>query len=294
MGTKLFQGFLSPASTMFNERLVDGNREFSASMESFAVHDFGWLFILPYEMCFVAWFILRKSEWGMQQFHETLTACSLATVVFIAALQAVHPRRQVAPFDPTFFAYVILFHSTAVAISGASIVRRRQGQTMTNPPTDSQRYQEWRARSARWSIPGTALFVTSGINTLMIVASLQVLVKRNGLETYFDIDSGISQVFMTSLILGLFYLGVHAFLLYRLRYNIMEVHELKYLCFYKFLLNLILPLFWMPEFDPLVHGVDRSLALFTRVLLATVYFIGYRLAGVGDSVARILVGEQAD
>ena len=108
-----------------------------------------------------------------------------------------------------------------------------------------------------------------------------------------DLDSEAAQIYMTSLYLGLYYVAMHSFLLYRLRYNAMTVSQLKYICFYKFILNLVVPLFWLPELDSMVH-VDKRVTVGTRLLLATLYWLGYHFAGLGDKVGRILVGEKPD
>lgn len=118
--------------------------------------------------------------------------------------------------------------------------------------------------------------------------------ETQGLTTYFDVDSEASQIFMTSFYLGMFYLAMHAFLLNRLRYNVMDVYQLKYLCLYKFLVNLLVPLFWLPEFDSMVVHVDKRMTLGIRLLMATIYWLGYHFAGLGDKVGRILVGEKSD
>lgn len=294
--TRFFEdtlNFIHPASTMFNEQLLEEDKNFASSLDAMAVHDLGWIIIFPYEMSFVAWFILRQSRRGMEHFHKTLTTCSLVTILFLSALQAVHPRWSYVPFESNFFASVVFYHLTAISISISSILLRKNPSSKSVEMMDLEQYQEWRARSARWSIPGTSLILASMISALMVVASLQVIMKRHGIQTYVDVESDISQIFMTSLFLALFHLGVHSFLLYRLRYNIMEVQELKYLCLYKFVLNLVLPLFWRPELDSSVH-LDKTTTFGVRILLVAIYFVGYRFAGVGDNVARILTGESAN
>lgn len=152
MGAKFFHR-LSPASTMFNDRiLVEG--KFASAVEAFAVHDMGWLFIYPYELSFVAWFILRNSKRGIEKFHETFTVCSFATVLFMSLLQCVHPKWSFAPFEPDFFARMVLCHMIAIYMSSASISFRRS----MDDQTISDQYQNWRARTSGWSIPGMALF----------------------------------------------------------------------------------------------------------------------------------------
>ena len=153
MGARILKSF-SPASTMFNERILQqGN--FATTMEATAVHDMGWLFIYPYELSIVAWFLLRNSPQGMRHLHETLILCSFATVVVMSILQGVHPMWSFTPFEPEFFARMVLCHMTAVSIGMASIVW--DPSFLDSSPSD--RHEEWRAKSARWSIPGMALFV---------------------------------------------------------------------------------------------------------------------------------------
>lgn len=289
MGARFLSRF-SPASTMFNDRILKhGN--FGTTLESTAVHNMGWLFIYPYELCIVAWFILRNSPQGMRNLHETLLLCSFATVVFMSILQGVHPRWSFSPFEPEFFARMVLCHMTAVSISAASIFWDK-GILETSP---SDRHQDWRAKSARWSIPGMALFVGAVVNSLYVVACLQTLMDEERFETYVtvDTDSDATQIYMTSFYFGLYYLAMHSFLLYRLRYNVMNVSQLKYICYYKFVLNLIVPLFWLPELDTTVH-VNKRVTVGTRLFVTTVYWLGYHFAGLGDRVGRILVGEKAD
>jgi hypothetical protein len=153
MGAKILKNF-SPASTMFNDRILAEEGRFSSSLEAFAVHDMGWNFIYPYELSFVAWFILRNSERGMQHFHETLTMCSVGTLLFMSMLQCVHPTWSFAPFAPDFFARMVLCHLIAVLFSWGSISWRRSSDDLSW----SARHEEWLARSSRWSIPGLALF----------------------------------------------------------------------------------------------------------------------------------------
>lgn len=153
MGARILSCF-SPASTMFNERILKhGN--FGTTMEATAVHDMGWLFIYPYELSIVAWFILRNSPQGIRRLHETLTMCSFATVVFMSMLQGVHPRWSFSPFEPEFFARMVLCHMTAISISVTGMLWE---QVIRRDTSLVDRHQDWRAKSARWSIPGMALF----------------------------------------------------------------------------------------------------------------------------------------
>lgn len=162
MGSKVLRRFSPAASTMFNDRILSAEGAFSSSLEAFAVHDMGWHFIYPYELSFVAWFLLRNSERGMLHFHETLTMCSMATILFMTILQSVHPTWSFAPFEPNFFARMVLCHLIAVSISWARLSCWR-GSSQFVPVTYS--HQEWKAKSARWSIPGMAL-ITGAVSIL--------------------------------------------------------------------------------------------------------------------------------
>ncbi len=149
MGAKVFNRF-SPATSMFNDRILTEGR-FASSMEASAVHDMGWLFIYPYELSLVAWFILRNSQQAMEHFHDALALCSFATVLFLSLLQGIHPKWSLAPLEPDFFARMVLCHMVAVSVSAVSIALRKSN------PVLSEWQQDWRAKSARWSIPGMAL-----------------------------------------------------------------------------------------------------------------------------------------
>jgi hypothetical protein len=132
------------------------------------------------------------------------------------------------------------------------------------------------------------------ISLLVAIASLQALAQDHGLEHYFGVNNGnISQVVLTSFLLGAYYLAVHAFLLYRLRDSVMTVNQLKYVCLYKLIVNLCVPILWLPEFDVVVH-VDKWIALGLRIALAFLYGFAFYFAGTGDRMGRIMAAEKAD
>jgi hypothetical protein len=130
-------------------------------------------------------------------------------------------------------------------------------------------------------------------SALVVVASIQALVEEHGLENYFGVDAVVSQIVITSFLLGVYYLAVHAFLLYRLQSDLMTVKQLKSLCLYKVILHLFVALLWMPELDPVMH-VDKRVTIGLRLALALIYGFGYNFAGAGDNVGRILAGEKSD
>ena len=161
---------------MFNDRILSEQGKFSSPLEAFAVQDMGWHYIYPYELSFVAWLILRNSERGMQHFHETLTICSFATLLFLSMLQCIHPTWSFAPFEPNFFARTVLCHLIAVSVSFGSILWRRSSNNLSF----SEQREEWQAKSSRWSIPGMALF-TDAVSDLLI----RSLVVENDTEIDF-------------------------------------------------------------------------------------------------------------
>jgi hypothetical protein len=129
---------------------------------------------------------------------------------------------------------------------------------------------------------------------LVVFASLQALVEGHGLESYFVESSGeLSQIVMTSFLLGVVHTAIHAVILFRLRFNLMNVHQLKSLCLYKLAVNLLLPIFWFPEDSPLLI-VDKRITIGLRTALILTYLGGYWFAGTGERVAKILVGAKAD
>jgi hypothetical protein len=162
MGFKFLKNLLPSSSSIFNEQILSAGGTFSSSLEAFSVHDMGWHFIYPYELSFVAWFILRSSKGEMHFFHRTLTMCSFATVLFMSLLQCVHPTKSFAPFESNFFARMVLCHLLAISISTWTMSLNSTVGAQPSPDC---------AAVARWSIPGMALFVGS-VCAFMLIASI--------------------------------------------------------------------------------------------------------------------------
>jgi hypothetical protein len=135
---------------------------------------------------------------------------------------------------------------------------------------------------AIWTIHQVASF-------LAVVA----LVEDHGLEVYFGNKDDVSQIVIISFIMGVVHLAIHSFLLFRLRYDIMTVEQLKSLCLYKLIVNVMNPFFWISEFDNHLN-VERRITVILRIALALAYATGYWLAGTGDKVSNILACEKAD
>jgi hypothetical protein len=139
----------------------------------------------------------------------------------------------------------------------------------------------------------TVIVFTQVASFLVVFASLQALVEGH-VESYFVESSGeLSQIVMTSFLLGVVHTAIHAVILFRLRFNLMDVHQLKSLCLYKLVVNLLLPMCWFPEGSPLLI-VDKRITIGLRTALTLTYLGGYWFAGTGERVAKILVGAKAD
>jgi hypothetical protein len=128
---------------------------------------------------------------------------------------------------------------------------------------------------------------------LAVVASVQALIEDHGLEAYFGSNDDISQIVMTSFMMGVVHLAIHSFLLFRLRCDIMTVKQLKSLCLYKLIVSVMIPLFWISEFDNHLN-VDRRITIALRIALALTYASGYWFAGTGGKVSNMLGCEKAD
>jgi hypothetical protein len=139
------------ASSMFHEDLLTDVGTFSTPLEAFVVHDMGIRFIYQYELSFVACFILRQST-AMHFFHQMLVVCSFLTILAMAWLQSFHFSTEATPWEPNFFARMVLCHLLAIAAST---------WTMSFKGNRKFRLYPSNATVARWSIPGTAVFLGS-------------------------------------------------------------------------------------------------------------------------------------
>lgn len=130
------------------------------------------------------------------------------------------------------------------------------------------------------------------INLFMATASFQTLWTEGGLEHYFVLSATITSTVRLGFFFTAYFTTVHAILLLRMR-TFLSVGQLRTVCLYKTLVNLILPIFWLPEFHPLV---DRHpiLLLVLRISLCSTYLCGYLWAGKAEGVSRMLSGEKDD
>jgi hypothetical protein len=113
-------------------------------------------------------------------------------------------------------------------------------------------------------------------------------------------DKGVDHYYrrgVTSLVYICFSLSavhtlIHAMILFRIR-TFLTMPQLRTICLYKFLINLILPYFWFPELSPHVV-VDQRTSFAIRGSLIATYSLGYYLAGKAEGFSRILSSEKED
>ena len=294
MGNGFFSGLFPPSWSMYNDRLLQKSGNAMTPLEAYAVHDMGWRFIYQYELSFVACILLRKTTIGEHLFHKTVVIMSFLTVFAMSSIQYLHFQSPYTPFEPNFFARMVFCHLLAIAFSFGELSAQRYKDICLPPPSGV---------AAKWSIPGKAIFLgsvsrcyriggqkTHGLtlfcprqwsqaaNAIVVVVSFQALIKRHGLVIYFGTEARTSQIFFASYAMGVVHLVLHAFLLFRLRHNLMSQSQLKYLCLYKLIVNLLVPFFWFPEMNPLVQ-VDTRITVGLRLALTLVYATGFWLAG---------------
>jgi len=138
-------GIASPCS-MFDH--PEGKTYECNPLEDFTIKEFGYRFILHYELAIAACFIInttcrdgKAKEAQFQQFNMTLANISIITLLLLAALQA----KGSSTFEPHLFARIVLYRLVAILMSHWAAAHRR--------PTRQQ------SKAAAWSIPGLALLV---------------------------------------------------------------------------------------------------------------------------------------
>jgi hypothetical protein len=127
---------------------------------------------------------------------------------------------------------------------------------------------------------------------MVAVASLQILASPEGIKQYIDFSQHgeITPIVKTTFILSTLYTIIHAMILRTLRHN-MTVQQLRRICLYKVVLNICLPLFWIPETSDLLH-VHPNMIISLKVALTLLYMLGYVFAGRFDNVGRMMSSEK--
>lgn len=126
-------------------------------------------------------------------------------------------------------------------------------------------------------------------NIFLATASFQVLLK-NG--TQFARHEKATSVVRICFTLAAVETAVQAVLLLRIRY-FLSVPQLRTVCLYRVISNVVLPFFWFPELAPSLH-VDQRITVAIRVCSTLTYLIGYLLAGKAEGFSSILSSEKED
>jgi cytochrome b561 len=115
-------------------------------LEKFAIKEFGYRFIIHYELAFVACFIIKmigkdsRKQSELRRFHWSLGVSSMLTTLFFAYMQVYGP----APLDDSLFARMVFYRLIAIVISWHSYV--------TGPSLEKE-------SPAAWSVPGASIMI---------------------------------------------------------------------------------------------------------------------------------------
>lgn len=93
--------------------------------------------------------------------------------------------------------------------------------------------------------------------------------------------------------MGALYTFIHSVLLFRIR-TFLTVSQLRSVCLYKVIINLVLPFLWMPETESSIMKMNYQIALLLRFSVTSTYLSGYVWAGTAEGVSRILTSEKED
>lgn len=252
-------------------------QQWCSPFEEFVIRDFGVRFNLFYELAVVVWLTMRQTNASAVAFHKILLGASAATLVKLAWLQNYYrPPPHRFEFNPEFFVRAIFYHLLAICVSFWIV----------------SSYPKSEPATMKWSIPGNAVFTGAVINLFVSVYSFQTLFfdKDGGIKTYYSEDGAITSVVRVCFALSAFYTAVHSVLLLRIR-TFLNMRQLRAICLYKFVVNVVLPFFWLPDVDPYVN-VDQRLTFSIRAVLISTYFFGFLWAGQAEGLSRILSGEK--
>lgn len=258
-----------------------------SDVEAFAIRDFGVRFLLHYELAWVVSLAMggrrfrrlrsssptRSDTNKALAFHRLLLGSSFATLFYTTFLQHyVEPQ-----FDSGFYSDVVMYYLAAMAVS--AWVLQNQSRPAFVP-------------TMKWSIPANALWCGGIVNLMVAVASFQILLRDGGLRDYYS-RWPVTSVTRISLAQAAFHTLIHSALLFRVR-NFLTMPQLRALCLYKLLLNVVLPAVWLPDMSPHLSGVNLRLTLGLRGALVATYLFGFLWAGRAEGVSRILSSEKED
>ena len=137
-----------------------------------------------------------------------------------------------------------------------------------------------------------AIFYAQSVNAVLVVKSVQALTSSEGIAQYMDsnVVQLLTPVMTTTLSLATLQSLLCVVLLKSMR-DSMTLPQLRAVCLYKLVLNLLFPLFWWPEMSPFVQ-VHQQMILTARIGLTLLYLMGYLFAGKADNVGKILSSEK--
>lgn len=134
---------LDPPCSMF-----DDGKDCTA-LEIFCIRDFGMRFILHYELVWIIWFTMRRSQSNTVALHKILLVTSTISLASIIWWQSHFlPAPMAVPFNSRFYKEALVCYTIAIVVSVWSIFIS---------PAPSLPFM-------KWSIPGNAVFV-GGVST---------------------------------------------------------------------------------------------------------------------------------
>lgn len=130
------------------------------------------------------------------------------------------------------------------------------------------------------------------VNIFVAVASFQVLYEKDGIQHFLPEGVSVTPIVRVCFALSAVYTLGHAVILFRIR-TFLNMRQLRTICLFKFLINIAMPIVWLPDTNPLLK-VDQRLTFAIRAFVTSTYFFGFLWAGKAEGVSRILSGEKED
>jgi hypothetical protein len=134
---------------------------------------------------------------------------------------------------------------------------------------------------------------TQVVNIFIAVASFEALLEKGGGVEQYYASQTVTPVVRISFALAAFYTAIHAVLLLRMR-TFLTMPQLRAVCLYKVIGNVVLPFFWFPERSTSIMQVDQRITLTLRATLILTYLFGYLWAGKAEGFSTILTSEKEE
>jgi hypothetical protein len=130
------------------------------------------------------------------------------------------------------------------------------------------------------------------INIFIATASFQAMLEKDGVKKYYHDQHQVTHLVRACFCLSAVHTFIHAILLFRVR-TFLNMAQLRTICGYKLIVNLVLPFFWFPELSPNVE-VNQLLMFAIRGCLISSYLSGYLWAGQAERFSKVLSSEKTD